>query len=479
MGGAGMKEAQPALSPFTDPTRSPVWKVLALTWPALIYQFLHLCVTLWDRFISGRFLADNGVSQLAIQSAQTTSQYFSWLISSYSVLVSVGSTALLARFFGAGDFRMARSVVNHSMWIGASLGLIASVAGLAMTPWLLPWLGLEGEAGTAASDFLFYIFLFLPFQMVESAGIACFTGAGDTKTGLYVLGGVALINIPLALFLATGFGPIPAMGFPGIALGTALSHALGGIAVGLFLIRGKSGLLWEWKNLPDMALARRILRISFPAGMDSLSIGFGQFIFLGIINRLGAAASGAHGIALGWEALGYLSGGAFGTAAISLVGLNLGAGQPKEAARCGWTAYFLGAGFMSLMGALFFFLAEPMFLLFCPDPSQAPIIKEGAPVLRLIAFAMPFLASCIIMASALRGAGDTRVPVMYTWIGFFLLRVPAALILARPVENALGLNSNFAYGLLGAWMAMFLDLFARGLMLLWRFYRGAWAHIRV
>ncbi|MFN6051082.1 MAG: MATE family efflux transporter, partial [Planctomycetia bacterium] len=134
---------------------------------------------------------------------------------------------------------------------------------------------------------------------------------------------------------------------------------------------------------------------------------------------------------------------------------------------------------MSFMGALFFIFAEPMFLVFCPEPSQAEIVRTGAPVLRLIAFAMPFLASCIIITSALRGAGDTRVPVIYTWIGFFLLRIPCALIFAR---NDLGQGqwmNGLAMGLLGAWLAMFVDLFARGVMLLYRFYSGAWKKITV
>ena len=111
------------------------------------------------------------------------------------------------------------------------------------------------------------------------------------------------------------------------------------------------------------------------------------------------AAGGAHGIALGWEALGYLSGAAFGTAATALVGLNLGAGQPNEASRCAWTAYGLGAVFMSIMGGLFFIFAESMFLVFCPDPSQGEIVRIGAPVLRLIAFAMPFLRNISLALS--------------------------------------------------------------------------------
>ena len=478
MGGSAVVNSIVKPSFYTDPSKSTLLKVFYLAWPALILQFLHLIINLWDRFIAGRFLLGDSSSHLSIQTAQTTGQYFSWLISSYSVLVTVGSTALIARFVGAGDFKSASKVVHQSLLLAFFFGMLASILAITFVPFILPLIGLQGVAAQEAYGFLFNIFILLPFQMVEAAGIACLVGAGNTFTGLMVLGFVTLLNIPLSFILATGFLGIVQLGFPGIALGTSLSHFAGSILVMCLLLRGSSSLQWNLKEKLDVELIRRLLRVSLPAGVDSLSIGFGQFVFLAIINRLGEAAGGAHGIALGWEALGYLSGAAFGTAATALVGLNLGAGLPKEASRCAWTAYGLGAVFMSIMGGLFFFFAESMFLVFCPDPAQAEIVRIGAPVLRLIAFAMPFLASCIIMTSALRGAGDTRVPVLYTCIGFFLLRIPVALLFARnPADDIF--MPELAWGLLGAWLAMFVDLFVRGILLIYRFWSGKWKSVKV
>ena len=91
---------------------------------------------------------------------------------------------------------------------------------------------------------------------------------------------------------------------------------------------------------------------------------------------------------------------------------------------------------------------------------QQAVIDAGVPVLRLVAFAMPALASTIIFTAALRGAGDTRVPVLFTWVGFLGVRIPLAYLLTRP---ELGL------GLLGAWLAMFADLWVRGVFFLVRF----------
>src|SRR5207244_12146362 len=117
--------------------------------------------------------------------------------------------------------------------------------------------------------------------------------------------------------------------------------------------------------LPDIHLLYRLLRVSVPAAMDSLSIVAGQLWFLHIVNTLGVTAASAHGIAIGWEALGYLSGHAFGTAAMTLVGQRLGARRPDVATRSGWTAFALGCAMMSAMGVLFFALAPTMFWVFC------------------------------------------------------------------------------------------------------------------
>jgi putative MATE family efflux protein len=473
----------PAPVPALVDGRRPAWRlVLTLAWPSLAQQLLVLAVTLSDRLLVGRFQHLEAGRQLASQAAQTTAYYLSWFISSYTVLVSVGSTALVARFVGAGDRKAAVHVTNQSLLLAALLGLLGSAAGLAGLPLLVRALQLHGEAAAFAAAYLQPLFLLLVFQVVESAGVACLAGAGDMRTGLWVLGGVAVVNVPLAWGFFRGVGPWEGLGFRGIAVGTGVSHLLGALAVVGVLARGRFGLRLRPRLLrPDADLLRRLLRVSVPAAADSLSVAAGQLWFVSIVNGLSDAASGAHGIALGWEALGYLSGMAFGTAAMTLVGQNLGAGRPDRAARAGWTTFAMGGALMTLMGVVFFALAPQMFRLFCPDPAQEPIIKEGVPVLRLVAFAMPALASCIIFTAALRGAGDTRVPVLFTWLGFFAVRIPLAYVLVRPYLDLgpLGVWPGAGRGLFGAWLAMFADILVRGLFFLARFAGGRWRTMRV
>ncbi len=475
-------EATAATASHLDLNQSTGSLVLVLAAPALLQQLLVLAVSLSDRWLAGHAHAPDPDEQIALQAAQTTANYLAWFISSYTVLVSVGSTALVAHALGAGDRRSAVHITNQSLLLAVVLGLGGSLVALLSLPALIERLQLHGATARFAIAYLQPLFALLVFQVIEAAGIACLVGAGDTVTGLWIRAGVAVFNVPLAWGFFHGFGPLPQLGFVGIALGTAVSNVLGAVAVTAVLLRGRAGLRLEWRQLwPDLAMVRRLLRISVPAGIDSLSVAVGQLWFLSIINHLSDAAKAAHGIALQWEALGYLSGGAFGTAAMTLVGQNLGANNPRRAAHSGWTALAQGGALMTFMGAVFFVLAAPMFRFFCPDEGQQPIIDAGVPVLRLIAFAMPALASCIIFTSALRGAGDTRVPVLFTWFGFFALRIPLAYLLTASAIDLgpLGTYPGPNLGLLGAWLAMFADLLVRGVFFLVRFASGRWRHMRV
>lgn len=463
-------------------TDQPTWQqVLTLGGPVLLQQFLIFAVSLSDALLAGRFEPPTG-SHVASQSAQTTATYLTWFIGSYAVLVSVGSTALVARFVGAGDRALAGRTLHQSLLLAAGLGLLGSIAGLLWVEELVSLLQLKGEAAQFAADYLRPLFALLVFQIVGLAGIACLIGAGDTRTGMWILGGVAIINVPLAWICHHGWGPIPEMGFTGIALGTAISQAIGGIAVLIVLARGRAGLRLKLRLLrPDTKLMRRLLRISIPAGFDSLLLAVGQLFFLGVVNRLGEIEGSAHGIALRCEAISFLLGTAFGTAAMTLVGQQLGAGRPDRAARSAWTAFGICAVVMCFLGVGFYVFSPHLFELFCPYEHQRPVIDAGVPVLQLIAFAMPPLASTIVFAASLRGAGDTRVPVLFTLIGFFVIRIPLAWYLtSRTIDLGMfGVVNGADLGLMGAWMAMTADVFARGCLLLLRFRSGRWRTIEV
>lgn len=433
--------------------------VLSLAWPVVLQQWLVLAVSLSDRVLSGRFQGDLSASdQVATQAAQTTAQYLGWFLSSTALLVTAGSAAVVARRVGAGDVRAANHVLHQSLLLALVVGLAwTGLMALFLVP-ALRLLQLHGDTVVFASSYLSTLLPSLPLHLLGAAGIACLHGAGDTRTGMWIYGAEAVLNLPLAWL---GFHYI---GFVGIALGTAIAQVFGGVAVLVVLLRGRAGLRLRWNELGlRWPIMQETLAIGIPAALDGLSMQVGYLIFLAQVNTLGEAAAAAHGIALIWEAMGYLTGVGFGTAALTLVGQARGAVRPDRAIRAAWTAFALGATAMSIMGLIFFLLAEPMFRLMCPHDTQTAIVTLGVPVLRLVAFGMPALAACMVFVQALRGAGDARTPLVFTWVGFFGVRIPLTFVLTRN-----------GWGLFGAWLAMNADMFVRGLCLMACFARVRW-----
>ena len=145
-----------------------------------------------------------------------------------------------------------------------------------------------------------------------------------------------------------------------------------------------------------------------------------QLWFLRLINRLGAVATAAHGVAIRCEAIAFLTITAFSVAASTLTGQYLGARRPDLAIRSARTAWLLGVAFLSLLGRDPLHPgARPMFQLFLAG-RQTEVLEEGVPVLRIVALAMPALATISVLNGTLNGAGDTRWPWLIT-----MIRLPA------------------------------------------------------
>jgi Na+-driven multidrug efflux pump len=411
--------------------RRPPWRVvLVLAWPVLVQQFLVLSVGLYDQFLAGNNSPDDRAKHISYQAAQTTANYIAWSIYSLSALVAVGGTALVARFVGAGDRASAVRTTNQCVLLAIFFGAAFTPIILAVLPWGSRLLNPDPEAAESAVRFLQPIVWGMTCQFVAQAGIAC--------------------------------------------LGCAMVLAV--------LARGRYGLKLELSRFrPDVSLIGRLLRISVPASVDSFSMCACQLWFLSLVTALGDVAAAAHGTAIRVEGLGYMTGQAFMIAASALVGQNLGARRPHEAAHAAWVALGLGCLGMSLMGVFFFAFAPELFHLFSPHEHQQPIVEAGVPVLRLVAFAMPPLSAIIVLTGALRGAGDTRFPILLTWIGFLVIRLPLAYLLTRAVVDLgpLGQVRGWDLGLMGAWYAMFADLAIRGVLFLGRFVGGKWKTVKV
>jgi MATE family multidrug resistance protein len=441
--------------------RAVIWLAL----PVLGEQLLNSLVAWNDTFLAGRISA-------VATSAVGFGAYISWLVSLLFSLVGIGATAIVARSIGAGRRRDANIAANQAVVLSLALGLVAMASMYAVAPGLVHLLGLSAEAAPVAVQ---YIRIDLWGYLAESLtfiGAAAMRGAGNTRTPMKLIGAVNILNAPISWIMTFGIGSWSGVGIPGIAWGTAIARNVGGLMALYILLAGVNDLrLARGLLRPRGDWIRRILRIGLPASLDSAIMWVGHFLFLRIITHAPHESAGdvmfaAHIIGIRIESLSYLPAFAFSVAASTMVGQNLGAGNPSRALECAREARRQAMMMLIGTGLLFFAGAPWLFRLLSNDPA---VVACGVPALRGLAFIQPFIATLIVYLGALRGAGDTLVPMIFTVVGILGLRLPIGYLGGVVLQG----------GLIGVWSGMFVDLIVRSLLMTWRLRTGRWQRIRV
>jgi putative MATE family efflux protein len=451
--------------------------MLALAMPVLAEESLTMLVGYTDWWLAGHFLAG-----AEYKAAMGLMSYVLWLLPSMFAAVAIGATALVARFVGAGDRDAARRVAHQAVLLGLALTFIVLATALLGGRSLVQVMQLEGRAAELAERYIWILTPVIPAIMLEQVGIACLRGAGDTVSGFAAKSIVNVVNVLVSALLVIGPGNIPKLGWEGLAIGTACGHGLGGLLVLGLLIRGRAGMRLElaWMRA-DTELIRRLWRIGLPGGVDTLAVLFCHFVYLAIINSLGVEAAAAHGLGVQIEALAYLSCYAFHVAASTMTGQLLGAGDKIRATRSAIEACVIGGAMLTAAAFVFYFAGEWLAGFFTGDVRDPTAMAAGK-LLKIVAFSTPPLGIVMVLTGALRGAGDTRWPLVVTFVGLIAVRLPLACLFAWESIPVPGLNvtiTGLGFGVAGAWWAMVIDVVLRSVLLIYRFSRGSWKEMSV
>ena len=204
---------------------------------------------------------------------------------------------------------------------------------------------------------------------------------------------------------------------------------------------------------------RTAVRFGLPVAMERGSMCAAQILITGMISGIGTIAMAANHLAVTAESVSYSPAYGVSAAATALVGQAVGAGRKKLAMRFAKITVFMGIGLMAAGGVLLFVFARPLIMLFSTDEE---VIALGMTVLRIVAFAEPFFGAAIVGSGALRGAGDSRAPFLICLCTMWGVRITLVLLLTKHL------------GLVGVWLAMAVELTARGVIFLMRLYSGRW-----
>jgi len=433
--------------------------ILRLAWPAILGNLGFATVGLVDIKIVGAL----GPAAVA---AVTTGNRIFWVLQAVMIAVTAGTTAMVARAWGAGDRAEAERVAIASMVVCCGVAAALTVPAVIYAGVLAAIFDLEPAALDGATRFIRVLGLFNVAFAASMVIGAALRAAGDTMTPLWIGLLTNVVNIVLVYGLVYGRLGLPALGVTGAGLATGSAFGVAAVvSVGLWVAgrlrlpcRGRRGALTRRR-------VRQLFRIGYPAGLQQGAMQLGFIIFLWIVSLYGTAPYAAYGIGVQILSFSFVVGFGFTIAASTHVGQLLGAGDPAGAAASGWRAVGLAIASMVVLGGAIVACAEPIARFMIADPE---VVRLTVVFIYILGAMQPLMAIDFTLGGALRGAGDTRFPLLTTLTGLVVVRGTIA-----AVFSGLGLPVEWVFG------ALVLDYVVKSALLALRFRGGAWQRIEI
>lgn len=396
---------------------SIVRAIVLLAIPMMLEMFMQSTFAVVDVFFVGK-LGANAVAVVGMTDSLLT------IIFTVAMGLSMGATAMVARRVGEKGYRQASVTAVQAIAVGTFLSVPFGLVGTIYAGDLLRLIGASAEIAEMGKNFTAIILGTNITVMLLFLINAVFRGAGDAVIAMRVLTLANLINIVLDPLFIFGWGPFPAMGLEGAAVATAIGRGIG-VLYQLHALGRGNGRIEIGRDVMQLEFGtmRRLLRVSL-TGMLQFMVATASWIgLMRILSTFGGTAVAGYTIAVRIIIFTLLPSWGVGNAAATLVGQNLGAGEPDRAERSVWIT---GVSNMFLLGAvavLFLLFAGPIVRIFTQDPD---VVATAVECLRIVSYSYVFLAYGMVTVQAFNGAGDTTTP---TWINFFCywaLQIPLA-----------------------------------------------------
>ena len=471
---AATPQGQPAHAPAVPARSTPAPAVLddnrsirrlvfGLAWPVIVENLLQTAVGMVDLLMVSRLGA------AAIAGVGIGTQILFVIFMSIGAL-AVSTTALVARRTGEQRPAEASRVLKQSVLLALGAGVLLALCGVPAAEHIVRLLGAESTVVTLGGSYLRITFLFSGFLIASFVLGAGLRGVGDSRKPMMAAMLINVVNISLDYVLIFGHLGFPALGVEGAAWAAAIGRSSGAAVLAFFLLRASSrqrlSLLGREGWRPDLDIIRRLVQIGLPSLIEGLSRSLGFLMFSTIVIGLGTTVFAAQRVVFALMSLSFMPGFAFGIAASALTGQALGAERPDRARRATWFAVRSALLWMGSLAVLFFFGGPWLTRLFTSDPE---IVRIGSSGLKALALGQPFFACSMVLAGALRGAGDTRFPMLTSSVGMWVVRLPLAWWFAL----------ELGWGLPGAFASFALGSAVEATIMTWRYRRGYWASIKV
>ena len=439
-------------------TGKPMNKLIQFSLPLLIGNLAQQLYNTVDSIVVGKYIGDT-----ALAAVGTAGPILNLLIVLF-MGVSTGASILASQYFGARDRYSLSRVVGSTIMLTLISGLLMTVVGVLASPLLISLIAPPADVAAGAVIYLRIIFLGILGGGAYNILSGVLRGMGDSFYPLVYLVVACLLNIVLDVLFVARFD----MGIAGVAWATIIAQAISGALCLIRLVGMKQLIDINRQTLvPDGPITRRLCMLGMPAGITQALFSMSAIVVQGLTNSLGTAVIAANVAIMRVDGFAMMPNFTFGTASTTFVGQNIGARRIDRVRQGVKDLIRLALITAGVLVACILLFGHGLIGLFTDTED---VITIGIHGLRWLALGYIAFAVSQVLQGAMRGAGETMVPMWISIINTIAVRLPLAYLLAALTRSAEWPKGNpealFASLLISWLLSMAMTVFT--------YRRGAW-----
>ncbi len=389
--------------------------------PMLLGNVFQQLFSVVDSIVVGKFIGKEALAAVG------ASFPVIFIMVSLIIGLVMGTTVVISQYFGAKDFVKVKRAIDTMYIYSAIAGIIATVIGLIISEPLLRLLGLPEDIMPQAVQYLrIYlsgIIIFFGFNGTS----AVLRGLGDSKTPLYFLIVATVANIILVLLFVAVFK----WGVAGAAYATLVANGLAfGLAI-YWLNKTHKIIKIAIKGLHfDREIFRQSINIGLPTGIQQTLVAMGALALMSIVNKFGTNVIAGFSVASRLDALAMIPAMSFSQALSTFVGQNIGANKP-ERIRAGLIATLKMSGIVTIVTTIFIVFGGHILMSLFTNDSE--VVRIGNQYLTIVSSFYIMFTLMFIFNGVTRGAGDTLIPMFFSLLSLWIIRIPMAWFLSGKI----------------------------------------------
>ncbi len=414
---------------------SPAKHIFMFSIPLLIGNLLQQLYNMVDSWTVGNFTGDTALAAVGIAFPVT------FLFISLFIGLSIGSTVVIAQFYGAGDMERMRAAINTTYGAFIIIAIPISLVAFFLTDPILHILHVEAAAYPEAKIYMQIVSLGMVGSIGYNMNAGILQGLGNSKTPLFFLSISTAINIVLDILFVAVFK----WGVVGVAVATIIAQWFSWI-FGIFYINRKYE---EFQlHVHGLKIEKRLLfkiaRIGLPAGIQNGLIAIASMALMGKVNTFGTDFTAGFNVGNKIDCFVFLPVQSFANAVTTFVGQNVGAGRLDRVHAGAKATIIMSEVWCIGMAVILLPISHQIIMLFSKTPA---VIEAGVLYLWWILPGFTIFSILFVLGNAMRGAGDAIFPMVTSLISVVFMRVGLCYVLA----DWLGQQYMFAC-YLGGWL---------------------------